>query len=100
MKNLKLKDAFYKLVIEVKETKNKVKGKIEFNNVVFQYDGNDKPTINNSDKIIVEIVLSIKEYFFTFLSNFWVFSSTTSLLLLNSSTSTEDAPNSSSKETL
>ena len=27
--------------------KNKVKGKIEFKNVVFQYDNNDKPTINN-----------------------------------------------------
>ena len=27
--------------------KNKVKGKIEFENVVFQYDNNDKPTINN-----------------------------------------------------
>ena len=27
--------------------KNKVKGKIEFDNVVFQYDNNDKPTINN-----------------------------------------------------
>ena len=26
--------------------KDKVKGKIEFENVVFQYDGNDKPTIN------------------------------------------------------
>ena len=26
--------------------KSKVKGKIEFDNVVFQYDGNDKPTIN------------------------------------------------------
>ena len=26
--------------------KNKVKGDIEFQNVVFQYDGNDKPTIN------------------------------------------------------
>ena len=27
--------------------KSKVKGKIEFDNVVFKYDGNDKPTINN-----------------------------------------------------
>ena len=27
--------------------KEKVKGKIEFNNVVFQYDNNDKPTIKN-----------------------------------------------------
>ena len=27
--------------------KNKVKGNIEFNNVVFKYDGNDKPTIKN-----------------------------------------------------
>ena len=27
--------------------KNKVKGKIEFDNVVFQYDNNDKPTIKN-----------------------------------------------------
>ena len=27
--------------------KNNVKGKIEFSNVVFKYDGNDKPTINN-----------------------------------------------------
>ena len=27
--------------------KKKVKGKIEFSNVVFKYDGNDKPTINN-----------------------------------------------------
>ena len=27
--------------------KNKVKGKIEFENVVFQYDNNNKPTINN-----------------------------------------------------
>ena len=27
--------------------KNKVKGKIEFKNVVFQYDNNDKPTIKN-----------------------------------------------------
>ena len=27
--------------------KEKVKGKIEFKNVVFQYDNNDKPTINN-----------------------------------------------------
>ena len=27
--------------------KSKVKGKIEFKNVVFKYDGNDKPTINN-----------------------------------------------------
>ena len=27
--------------------KKKVKGKIEFKNVVFKYDGNDKPTINN-----------------------------------------------------
>ena len=27
--------------------KDKVKGKIEFENVVFQYDDNDKPTINN-----------------------------------------------------
>lgn len=27
--------------------KSKVKGKIEFSNVVFKYDGNDKPTINN-----------------------------------------------------
>lgn len=27
--------------------KNKVKGKIEFENVVFQYDNNDKPTIKN-----------------------------------------------------
>ena len=33
--------------IKKKLTKNKVKGKIEFNNVVFQYDGNDKPTIKN-----------------------------------------------------
>ena len=27
--------------------KNNVKGKIEFDNVVFQYDNNDKPTIKN-----------------------------------------------------
>ena len=27
--------------------KDKVKGKIEFKNVIFQYDNNDKPTINN-----------------------------------------------------
>lgn len=27
--------------------KDKVKGKIEFKNVMFKYDGNDKPTINN-----------------------------------------------------
>ena len=32
-----------KMVLE----KDKVKGKIEFENVVFQYDNNDKPTINN-----------------------------------------------------
>ncbi len=32
--------------IKKKLKKEKVKGKIEFKNVVFQYDGNDKPTIN------------------------------------------------------
>ena len=32
--------------ITKKLDKNKVKGKIEFKNVVFQYDNNDKPTIN------------------------------------------------------
>ena len=31
--------------------KDKVKGKIEFKNVVFQYDNNDKPTINNFSMI-------------------------------------------------
>ena len=31
--------------------KNKVKGKIEFENVVFQYDNNDKPTIKNFNAI-------------------------------------------------
>ncbi len=30
---------------------DKVKGKIEFENVVFQYDGNEKPTINNFSAI-------------------------------------------------
>ena len=33
--------------IRTKLNKRKVKGKIEFNNVVFQYDGNDSPTIKN-----------------------------------------------------
>lgn len=33
--------------IKTKLNKNKVKGKIEFDNVVFKYDGNDKPTIKN-----------------------------------------------------
>ena len=33
--------------IKTKLNKNKVKGKIEFNNVVFKYDGNDLPTIKN-----------------------------------------------------
>jgi len=33
--------------ITKKLDKEKVKGKIEFENVVFQYDNNDKPTINN-----------------------------------------------------
>ena len=32
-------------------TKENVKGKIEFQNVVFQYDGNDKPTIKNFSAI-------------------------------------------------
>jgi ATP-binding cassette subfamily B protein len=33
--------------ISKKLDKKNVKGKIEFDNVVFQYDNNDKPTINN-----------------------------------------------------
>ena len=33
--------------IKTKLDKKKVKGKIEFENVVFKYDGNDKPTIKN-----------------------------------------------------
>ena len=33
--------------IKTKLNKKKVKGKIEFENVVFKYDGNDKPTIKN-----------------------------------------------------
>lgn len=33
--------------ITKKLNKEKVKGKIEFENVVFKYDGNDNPTINN-----------------------------------------------------
>ena len=33
--------------LQKKLTKEKVKGKIEFENVVFKYDGNEKPTINN-----------------------------------------------------
>ena len=33
--------------ITIKLDKNKVSGKIEFENVVFQYDNNDKPTIKN-----------------------------------------------------
>lgn len=33
--------------IKTKLNKTKVKGKIEFQNVVFQYDGNDQPTIKN-----------------------------------------------------
>ncbi len=37
--------------IKSKLNKNKVKGKIEFDNVVFQYDGNDQPTIKNFSAI-------------------------------------------------
>lgn len=33
--------------IKTKLNKHKVKGKIEFNNVVFKYDGNESPTIKN-----------------------------------------------------
>lgn len=33
--------------IKIKLNKKKVKGKIEFENVVFKYDGNDNPTIKN-----------------------------------------------------
>ena len=37
--------------IKTKLNKNKVKGKIEFENVVFQYDGNEQPTIKNFNAI-------------------------------------------------
>jgi len=37
--------------IKTKLNKNKVKGKIEFENVVFQYDGNELPTIKNFSAI-------------------------------------------------
>lgn len=37
--------------IKTKLIKNKAKGKIEFDNVVFKYDGNDQPTIKNFSAI-------------------------------------------------
>lgn len=37
--------------IKTKLNKKKIKGKIEFNNVVFKYDGNENPTIKNFNAI-------------------------------------------------